>query len=176
MDSSTKKNWFALYTKPKHEFKAEIKLNAEGIETYLPKISKIKQWSDRKKKIIEPVLRGYIFIYANEKERLLSLEVDSVIRCISERGKPAIIPEFQIQNLKKFINDKEEYFVMNGIAKGTKVKIKNGPFAGITGIIIEEPTHKSLAVSIDILNRTVIAHISKDHEIELISERKIYEH
>lgn len=66
MDSSTKKNWFALYTKPKHEFKAEIKLNAEGIETYLPKISKIKQWSDRKKKIIEPVLRGYIFIYANE--------------------------------------------------------------------------------------------------------------
>lgn len=60
--------WYALYTKPKAEFKAAQQLKCIGIDYYLPTITKIKQWSDRKKRITEPVLRGYIFIYATEKK------------------------------------------------------------------------------------------------------------
>ena len=45
------KSWFALYTKPKSEFKAEGQLKAVGVKHYLPVIIKEKQWSDRKKKL-----------------------------------------------------------------------------------------------------------------------------
>ena len=75
-NNSLEKFWFALYTKPRNEFKSEQQLIAAGITNYLPTVTLLKQWSDRKKKVTEPLLRGYIFIYANEEERLVSLEQD----------------------------------------------------------------------------------------------------
>ena len=59
------KKWFALYTRPRHEFKALEQIKELEVETYLPTITVIKQWSDRKKKITEPLFRSYIFIFAN---------------------------------------------------------------------------------------------------------------
>jgi len=59
-------NWYALYTKPRHELKAKSQLSSVSIEYYLPTITVTKQWSDRKKKIEEPVFKGYIFIKVNE--------------------------------------------------------------------------------------------------------------
>lgn len=86
-------SWYVLYTKVHHEFKAQIQLNNLNIKNYLPANSRLKQWSDRKKKVREPLLKGYIFINATEKERLIALEQSSIVRCLFDNGKPAIIPE-----------------------------------------------------------------------------------
>jgi transcription antitermination factor NusG len=162
------KAWFALYTKPRSEFKAAEQIKAAGVEIYLPSVTKIKQWSDRKKKVTEPVLRGYIFILADEKERILSLEQYSIVRCVTERGKPAKIPDWQIESLKKMLSTKQEVLVKEGLVPGIKVKIKDGPFVGIIGTIQEIESHKTIAVSIDLLNRSVIARLPKESILEII--------
>jgi transcription antitermination factor NusG len=165
------KFWFALYTKPKAEFKAEEQLKAVGVEHYLPVIIKEKQWSDRKKKITEPVIRGYIFIYADEKQRLLALEQYSIVRCVFDRGRAAKIPAWQIDNLKKMLNTKSEIFLHDGLIPGKKVMIKNGPFEGIIGIVKEyEDGKKTIAVSIDLLNRSIITHIPRDSNFQVLKE------
>ena len=117
--SAGEKSWFALYTKPRSEFKAVDQINSIGVDYYLPTITKIKQWSDRKKKITEPVIRGYIFIFADEKERLASLEQQAVVRCVFEAGRPAKIPAWQMENLMKMLSTDSEFFVHEGITKGT---------------------------------------------------------
>lgn len=162
------KYWFALYTKPRSEFKAASQLESIGVSYYLPSITKVKQWSDRKKKITEPLLRGYIFIYADEKERLISLEQNSVVRCIFERGRPAKVPNWQIENLKNMLKNEAEFFISNRLVPGTKVKIKEGPFEGVIGIIQDAEGGKTLAVSIDLLNRSIIAHLPKESIFEVI--------
>jgi transcriptional antiterminator RfaH len=164
------KKWVALYTKPRSEFKAEADIKKLGIDIYLPVITRVKQWSDRKKKVTEPVLNGYIFIFADEKERLAALEVYSVVRCVFDNGKPAIIPEWQIDNLKKFLSEKTDYLINNGLAQGTKIKIKSGPFEGVIGVIISDEKKKSLSVNLDLLNRSVTAEISADTKFEVIKE------
>ncbi len=162
------KSWFALYTKPRSEFKAAEQLEANGINRYLPTVTTLKQWSDRKKKITEPVIRGYIFIKADEKERLLALEQYSIVRCVTERGRPAVIPEWQIDNLKKMLEYDGDFYVMNGLAPGKKVRIKEGPFAGVEGTYRESENDKTISVSIELLNRSVIAHLPKESVIEII--------
>lgn len=162
------KHWFALYTKPRHEFKAENQLNNIGLNSYLPSVTKIKQWSDRKKKVTEPVLRGYIFICADESERLEALEQNSIIRCVSEHGRPAIIPEWQIDNLRRMLEYKAEYFVQEGLVSGTKVEITDGPFAGVTGIIRSGSEGKTIAVTIELLNRSVVAFLPKESILKVI--------
>jgi transcription antitermination factor NusG len=168
--NSVEKFWFALYTKPRNEFKAEQQLLAAGITNYLPKVTLLKQWSDRKKKVTEPLLRGYIFIYANEEERLISLEQQSIVRCVFDVGRPARIPDWQIDNLKTMLATKVDIIVHKGIVPGAKVIIKDGPFEGIIGTVVEGQMGKSISVAIDLLNRSVIAQLPDESSLEAVRE------
>ncbi len=166
--SNEEKAWFALYTRSRCEFKAAEQINSLGIHLYMPTVTRIRQWSDRKKKITEPVLRGYIFIYATEKERSASLEFYYVTRCIFDQGKPAKIPAWQIENLANMLKENRDFFVYEGIVPGVHVRIKDGPFAGVIGTVQEMENGKTFAVSIHLLNRSVIAHLPKDSTFEVL--------
>lgn len=171
INTSIDKSWFALYTKSRCEFKAAEEIRLVGVEYYLPTITKVKQWSDRKKKITEPLIRGYIFIYADERERMITLEQESVVRCIFDYGRPARIPEWQINNLRLFLNGQSDFFVNEGLVPGEKVLIKDGPFEGVIGTIVDKGNEKSIAVSIDLLNRSIVAILPKDSSIELVKNQ-----
>ena len=162
--------WFALYTKPRSEFKAAEQIEEVEVHYYLPTITRVRQWSDRKKKITEPLIRGYIFIYANEKERVLSLERQAIVKCIFDQGRPAKIPEWQIENLKRMLESKADLTIKEGLPVGTKVMIKDGPFSEIIGVVSETDNGKTIAVSIDLLNRSVIAHLPKDSLFEVVDK------
>ena len=170
INNSTDKFWFALYTKPRNEFKAEQQLIAVGTTNYLPTVTLLKQWSDRKKKITEPLLRGYIFIHANEEERLMSLEQQSIVRCVFDVGRPARIPDWQIDNLRTMLKTKVDIIVHKGIVPGAQVIIKGGPFEGIVVTVVEGETGKSISVAIDLLNRSVIARLPDESSLEAIRE------
>lgn len=170
MPEIKEKAWFALYTKPRSEFKAAEQIGECGIYYFLPAITRIKQWSDRKKKVTEPLLRGYIFILADEKERIISLEQQSVVRCIFDSGRPAKIPQWQIDNLKTMLNSNSELFIKEGLIPGTQVKIKDGPFDGIVGVVQNSESGKTIAVSIDLLNRSIIAHLPKECTFEVVKK------
>ena len=165
---STVKHWYALYTKPRHEFKAQAQMQAKEIEFYLPTFTKIKKWSDRKKKIIEPVFRGYIFVYADEKERITAMQNNSVVNTVSFKGKPSIIPEWEIENLKIILENSSEIFVSDRIEIGTKVKIVSGPFEDVTGVVQEVNKETWLAVSIDLLQRSILVKLNKDSVLKII--------
>jgi len=169
-NTKTNKYWFALDTKPRNEFKAEEQLNSVGIKNYLPTITRLKQWSDRKKKVTEPLLRGYIFIYGDEQDRLISVEQRSIIRCLFDAGKAAHIPEWQIDSIKRMLGSDSDIIVHMGIVPGAKVMIKSGPFEGIVGTIVSGRASKSISVTIDILNRSVIARLPDNSDIELVRE------
>lgn len=166
-DYPENKKWFALYTKPRHEFKAETQLSAAGIDYYLPTIVRVKQWSDRKKKVKEALFSGYIFVYGCERERIIALEQYAVVRSIFFEGQPAIVPDWQIDNLKKMLEHGADIEVTDELKIGTNVKIISGPFKDIKGIIYESANNeKMLAITIDLLKRAVVVKIPRDSIIE----------
>lgn len=161
-EQQIKRNWFALYIHSRCEFKVNELLKSQNIITYLPIKKVIRKWSDRKKEIELPLFSGYIFINGTEKERLIALQQNHIVRCISDAGKPAIIPNWQIENLKKMILISNDVNVMEGLAKGKELEIKSGPFKGVRGVLLNVENKKQLAISIEILNRTVVIHISEE--------------
>ena len=169
-DELLEKYWYALYTRSRSENKAALQLETSGIRYYLPVVTKWKKWSDRKKKISEPLLKGYIFIYADEKERMLSVEMNSIVRCVFDMGRPARIPEWQINNLKKMLSKESELVIKDGLIPGIKVKIREGPFEGIIGVIQESDNGNTIAVAIDLLKRSVVAHLPKESVFEIVKD------
>ena len=62
MGSPAEKNWYVLYTKPRHEKKVAKRLSQAGHTTYCPLYKVKRQWSDRTKVVEESLFRSYIFI------------------------------------------------------------------------------------------------------------------
>jgi len=119
--------WHVLYTKPRHEVKALERLVQNGFEVYCPMKTTLKQWSDRKKKVSEPLLPSYIFIKITEKKRATPLTDPSVLNYIFWLGKPAIIRDIEIDALKGIISkDKVQEFEVRKLKVGSEIAINKG--------------------------------------------------
>lgn len=128
--------WTAFYTKPRSEKKTAERLVNKGYEIYCPTRSVIKQWSDRKKKISEPVFTSYIFANVNEQLRNEILSDQGVVSNVFWLGKPAIIKGKEILAIRSFLEDfpmaEAEY---GNLESGSKVEISLGPLSGQKGLV-----------------------------------------
>jgi len=168
-EQESPKHWFALYTKPKHEFKASKQINGFNIETFLPVITVKRKWSDRLKTITEPLIKGYIFIYADEKERLEAITSNGVVHTVSFNGYPAVIPEWQIESLKKMLNQPDEIIVSEKLPAGTLVEVVTLPLMGVKGVVEHNQNNeKYISVSIEIINRSVSVKLPADSVVKLV--------
>ena len=131
-----KSKWHVLYTKPRHEIKALERLAQNGFEIYCPMKTTLKQWSDRKKKVSEPLLPSYIFIKTTDKEREIPLKDPSVLNYIFWLGKPAIIRESEIDTLKGIINkEKVQEFEIRKLKIGSEIVINKGQIQSKNAIV-----------------------------------------
>ena len=64
--TNNNEQWYALYTKPRWEKKVAGLLDDQGIENYCPINKVTRQWSDRKKVVLEPMFKGYVFVKIGE--------------------------------------------------------------------------------------------------------------
>ena len=141
-------NWYALYTKSKHEKKASERLSNEGFEVFCPMVKTIKQWSDRKKKVSIPLIPSYIFIKVDEKNKSKVLTDPSVLNYVYWLNKPAIIRDEEIDRLKGIIsNDKIQEFEIRNLNIGDKINIDKG-FIKEKNAIIKKVSNNNIYVEL----------------------------
>ena len=148
-------DWFALYTKPHNEIKVAEKLLSMGIEAYCPTIVVEKQWSDRKKKIQQPLLNSYVFVKVNEKERGLVFAVPGVVRYLFWLGKPAVVKELEVQAIKQMLQEKYKDITVATLEVGKKIILQEGAFKGVEATLKEQKGNKTILV-LDCLGITLI--------------------
>ena len=151
-------SWLALYTKARHEKKVYRELCELNIESYLPLQTTIKQWSDRKKKVEEPMIKSYVFVKVSEKEYNIVLNIPGASRYIFFEGKPAIIPEWQIEVMKKMAEyDLPHFYSSENFKKGEKIKINAGPMEGYQGEVVHDSEGKQkVIIRIDNIGFSVV--------------------
>lgn len=131
-------NWFVIYTKPKWEKKVAEQLKDKGIECFCPLITKIKQWSDRKKKVEVPLFNSYVFVQLEESNRNKVFLSTGVVRYLFWLGKPAIVRDEEIQTIKKWLDGSQvNEITIEQYQVGDRVKVASGPFSSQEAIIQE---------------------------------------
>ena len=151
--------WYALYTRPRFEKRVDAELKEKGIETYLPLRRVLRQWSDRKKWVEEPLFRSYVFVHISPKERIRSLRVNGVVRMVSFGGKPSVIPDDQIEAIRRFLREGVQMEPTNYLVQGDLVEITQGPLMGIRGRLVEIRSERRFVISIDAIRQSIAVEI-----------------
>lgn len=158
------KKWYAIYTRSRAEKQIHELLLKAGIESYLPLRKVLKQWSDRKKWIEEPLFRSYIFVHISEAEYYNVLNTPGTVRFITFEGKAVAIPPQQIEAMKQFVNTGQELPDVDiKLEPGSMVDIIAGPMKGISGELLEIMGKKKVRIEIDGLGQAVYLELPASH-------------
>jgi len=130
--------WYVIYTRPRWEKKIAAILNQKGIENYCPLNKVERRWSDRKKTIMEPLFKGYIFIKIEEPKKWDIKQIDGILNYVYWLGKPARIRESEINNIKFFLKEFTSVEVINNkIVIKDAVIINEGVLMNYKGMVID---------------------------------------
>jgi len=158
------KKWYALYTKPRWEKKVSQLLNERRIENYLPLQKMLKQWSDRKKWVQEPLFRSYIFVHISSDEYLPSLQTSGVVRFVTFEKKAVTIPPVQIEAIKTYVQTGEEMIQdIPDVKTGDRVVVIRGSLKGLEGTLVQVSKKKRLRIMIDGIQQSLHIKVPLSH-------------
>lgn len=163
--------WYAVYVKSRYEKKTCKLLEDRHIETYLPLIGRLKQWSDRKKLVEEPLFKSYLFVRTDLKNYFDILNTPGIVRFVCFEGKPVPVPENQLVAVKSFIGDfdgEEDVANMAELHEGQMVEIAHGPMQGLVGRLVEIRGKQRLIVNIEAVGQSLPISVSR-FQIEALS-------
>lgn len=127
-----------MYTRPRWEKKVASVLLQKGIENYCPLNKILKQWSDRKKMVYEPLFKGYVFVRVDEQHKWELKQIDGIINFVYWLGQPAKVRDNEINIIKKFLQEFEDVQVIDRqLDVNSKVAVRQGILMDYQGIIIE---------------------------------------
>lgn len=152
-----KHRWYAVYVRSRFERKVHQTFQEKKIESFLPLIETCRQWSDRKKKVEEPLFKGYVFVHVSGlAEKYSILETDGVVKFVGVGRTPSVIPDREIEWIHMLMSEpgavKGAY---SAIPVGKKVKVIAGPFCGLQGIVVKEREDSCLVVYFESLMQGV---------------------
>jgi transcription antitermination factor NusG len=162
MKKQVAKKWLVVYTKPRWEKKVHTSLVKKGIEAYCPLNKVRRKWSDRMKTIEEPLFKSYVFVKVEDAEMTEVRFVDGVLNYVYWNGKPAIVREEEIIEIKKFMSEYEDVEVTSFELKPADAVVLNtGVMMGATGRVLRVMGNNTVEVRIDSLGFILTAKFDK---------------
>jgi len=152
-------SWFAVYTRSRHEQAVKRQLDGKGIEGFLPTYTKVSQWKDRRKALEMPLFPGYLFVKIPLSSRTEVLKAFGVVSLVGDGCAPLPVPEEQILNIYRLLEAGLKYDPHPYLQIGHRVRIADGPLAGIEGILTRKKNRSRLVVSVDLIERSVSVEI-----------------
>src|SRR5580693_2757544 len=161
--------WYGLHTQSRHEKIVAQRLQERGVTTFLPLVTEVRRWSDRKKSVELPLFSCYVFakFVPNRAERLRVLRVDGVFGLVGARGEGAPIPDEQIDAVRNLVEGELPWSSHPFLKIGQRVRIRSGALDGLEGILVSRNGDRTLVISVDAIQRSLAVRV-EGYEVEPI--------
>lgn len=159
--------WYALHTRPRHEKLVVQRLAERGVETFLPFVTEVHRWSDRKKSVQLPLFSCYVFakFIPNRAERLRVLRVGGVLGLVGSHGEGTPVPEEQIDAVRTLLEGAVPWSSHPFLKIGQRVRIRSGALDGMEGILVSRNGSDTLVISVDAIQRSLAVRV-EGYEVE----------
>lgn len=159
-NNSPAEGWFVVWTAARAEKRVESRMAAQGLESWLPKVTERRRWSDRWRDVVLPLFPGYLFARGPLSQLPSVLRTPGVITVVKHGGgdKPALLSDRFIASLRAAIEksgipaapvEEARY------SPSDEVIVRDGPLAGLRGIVQEVKNGRRLIVWIEHIGRGV---------------------
>lgn len=157
--------WYAAYTSPRHEKSVAQQMEGNDLDCFLPLYKSVRRWKDRRKELELPLFPGYVFVHIALKDRLAVLKLPGVVQLVSFHGKPAALPDAEIEALRNGQAGSVRTLPHPYLRVGRRVRVHSGPMAGVEGILVRRKDKFRVVLSIHLIQRSVAVEVD-EAEIE----------
>ncbi len=153
--------WFALRVKSRAEKMVAMIARNKGFEEFVPVYQSRRRWSDRFKSVELPLFPGYVFCRLNPEFRLPLLTIPGVMSFVGIGKIPVPIADGEIAAIQTAIGAGLTAEPYPFLEVGQRVRLAEGPLAGLEGLLVEVRKQQRLVVSVSMLKRSVAVEIDR---------------
>ena len=158
---SNPEQWFALRVKSRCEKIVATMVANKGFEEFLPLYHCRRRWSDRVKSVDFPLFPGYVFCRLNPRQRMPLLTIPGVLHFVGIGKAPAPIEDVEIAAIQTAVRSGLSIEPWPFLEIGQRVRLEDGPLAGLEGIFIGDSKQERIVVSITLLQRSIAVAIER---------------
>ncbi len=163
--------WYVLYVKSRSEKSVNDLLLKKGIESFLPVVKTVREWSDRKKEIEVPLFKSYVFVkIKSAKDLHESLVIHGACAYISFGGKYAIARDHEIEMIKLLLDTGKDIQLSSFDqlpAIGEIKTIQRGALQGIDCEIVNVNNQNNIIVRMKSIQQNILVKIPMSYLYQL---------
>ena len=153
--------WYAAYTSANHEKRVAEQMGVRGVEHFLPLYASVRRWRNGRVTLQRPLFPGYVFVRMALRERLRVQQIPGVARLVGFDGTPAALPDEDIEALRMSLARGVRAEPHPYLAAGRRVRVTNGPMAGLLGVLRRRKSNARLVVSLELIQRALALEIDE---------------
>lgn len=154
-------SWFAAQVAPRSEKRVASMLEYKGYQHFAPTYLSRKKWSDRIKVLEEPLFPGYVFVrISGSTLGGLLCSTPGVIRILSFGGRPIPIPDSELDTVRR-LTFRGRPLPIGHVNSGDRIQIRDGPFAGIVGIVRQIRNRECLVFSVELISQSIYIEVDE---------------
>lgn len=165
-DADADASWWALYTKSRQEKKLMRQLLAMQIPFYCPMVPRRSRGQAGRKQVAYiPLLSGYVFLFGDHDCRRVALTTN----CVSQSLRVTDTQQFvhDLNQIRQLIESGVPITPEDRLQQGMAVRVRNGPFSGIDGVVCKRHSQSRLVVGLRFLQQGVSV-LLEDYQCEPI--------
>lgn len=157
------KNWYAVYTQPRNEERAQQHLARQGFDVFLPRYLKQKSHARRVTIAPAPLFPRYLFVSFDTSQpgwRAIR-STRGVIDLVCNSDVPTPVPESVIAEMERR-RDADGYVILArqfDLKRGMRIKIDSGPFAAHEAIFQEQRDQDRVIALLSLMGREVVVQV-----------------
>jgi transcription antitermination factor NusG len=163
-------SWYAVQTRARNEKVISERLQENGLMTFLPLVTEVRRWSDRKKRVELPLFSCYVFVKlvaSNHDERMRVYRTNGVFGIVSMRGEAISIPDEQIEALRTVVTEQIPWSTHPFLRIGQRVRIRGGSLDGVEGVLQSRNGNRALIISVDAIQRSLAVRV-EGYDVEAL--------
>jgi transcription antitermination factor NusG len=147
------RRWYAVFTVPRHEQSVAKRLEVKEIDSFVPTYEAVRVWKNRQRmKIVLPLFPSYLFVYADQRERVKVLQSSGVLQIVGNGREPVPVRDSEVEFLRSQVRDRriEPY---RELAVGERMRIKAGVMQGIEGVLVRKNNRLRFVLAFESINQ-----------------------
>jgi transcription antitermination factor NusG len=149
--------WYAIRTRSRQERTCANVLQSLGVKVFLPTVTEIHRWSDRKKAVMVPLFASYLFVHVavSRQAQLRILKVPGCVNFVGNPSGPLAIPEREIEDIRALLSNRIDCSPYPFLKVGERVRVFGGALDGVEGTLVGKGPDTRLVISIGIIQRSM---------------------